>query len=378
MKNNIRRIIAIALAALFVFALTACSAADIVSGFVDAATYMSDETNIRTESDFKIILSENAKPVSFSGLVNAIISEGPDVLPDFELGMSVLSEIYEDSGKFVLSWLGSDGTAETLMTIVTVDDMVYIGLELLGYIRYIDELSEFAPLLAFFNYDYITIDVNYLYELLEIDPADMMQPEINTADLEAMMRSAMTKLDGILRNYTPQVLTKEVITKDSDKYTLTLDAESAIELIGEILNIASQNEDAIKDFLYSLFEEMTVYLDDTIDIPEEIGDFLDDLDFSQLSSLFDDAVADVIIGEDIPDFNLSLSVSGIGRGDEKKQVTNTSFVMKDFAQEDFPIDKLAFEINNTTTITQQPVSAPTGNIVSIEELIALFSLFDMF
>ena len=373
MKRVFKQAAILALAVLVTVMMSACGAyADIVDGFLDAATYMSGESNVRTAANYTLRFSENAAPVSLARVINAAIAGDEGFLTGVEVAFSAEAEVYEDTAKVTLAWIGAAG-AETLMTVIIVDDVIYIGMELLAYVSQIDELAQFAPMLTFFNFDYIAVDTGYLLEMMDVD-MDKLSDMEGHAEIGAILRSAAGTFSDSLRSHTPQVLTKDIIAKEGDAYTLTLDAESAMQLFAEVLNIAKQNEDAIKSFLNELFAELTGKIPAAAELPEEMLEFLDNLDFEQIESKYNEAVADLIIGKDIPTFDFSLTVSGTGSGAEMKQTTGVSFVTADMGDHSAPFEMLFLEVDVVTEVTNSPITVPTGNILALEDLVALFEM----
>ena len=372
MKTILKRTAVLALAVILFVTMTACAAyVDIVDGFLDAATYMSGEQNIRSDTRITAGISEDAQPVSFAKFINAVAASDVSFLSDVEMGLSIAFEKYEETAQFALTWIGENETQETLLTAIIVDNVIYVGLELLRFVGEIDEFAQFAPIMTMFNFDYIAIDLDYLFELLEIEP-DELYGTGDYSGVEVIIRSAADKLRDAMLNYTPQVLTREVLSKDGDTYTLTLDAESAIQLVAEVLSIAAQNEDAVKSFIFEVLSEVTVLLDD-VEMPSEIIEYLEEADFAEIADEFNSAVKEK--SEEIPDFDFALSVSGVGSGVDMKQTSIVSFAMSDLEKHGAPFNMLTFEVASVTTVTQEPVSAPTGNTVSLEDLIALIDMF---
>jgi hypothetical protein len=354
------------MAVILTIALTACATyVNRVKGFTDAVTFMNGETNIRTEATMTFKFTENARPMTFSEFLKAIQNDSDieRLMTRTEFGISLALEVYDDTFELIIGWYNG-GQPEILMSIIFVDDTIYISTELIDYVfeMFADELEAFGTLLSMFSVDYISLDLDS--ELLEmLDLEDVFGAAAMDAETEAFMLAANDKLADVMREYIPKLLTEDMLSADGRTYTLTLNAETTIQLLKDILNLVAVNESAIKEFIRELGEVM--------EIEEYALRELDELNFTEFVLEGLKALDDLVIGEDLPDFDLVYTVTGTGRNAEKAQTSAFAFVMnlKDFDAD--PIDALFFDLNSVTTISKGRIAAPSGNIISVEDIVAM-------
>ncbi|MDR0325911.1 MAG: hypothetical protein LBI19_07470 [Oscillospiraceae bacterium] len=366
MKRAIlKRAAALLLAAVFTVAVSACASfADMVTGFADTATYMRGESNIRSETTLSVKLSDNAKPMSFAQLISEAQNAMEDgqaaaefLLIGLELGFSVVTEIYEDTALVSLGWVGPNGT-ETLLTLILIDQTIYISTELLGYAGYIDALAEYSGILSLIDCDYIKIDLSTIPGMLEAFTEFDLELE-QSADAQAKLQSAMDTLVNVLRDYTPRILTeeyKDILKSEGGGYTLTLNAETTLALLGEVVSMLAEYESDVKAFLLEIGGEFGLE-----------AAMLDDADFGELAREYEKETQDIVIGDDIPDFDLVYKVAGTGSGANKKQTASLSLAVP-VDDDEVPFDKIIFECSGVSTVVTQPVGVPSGNVLSLEEL----------
>jgi len=388
MKSTLQRAAALALAAALILTVSACAAyADLVNGFVDAAAYMRDEANVRSETSVTLRFSDSAEPVSFtqfaSLFMKAMEAEDKSLLEEVEIGLLLTAEVYEENVAFSVGWIGKEGVVEPLMTLIAVDGTYYISTDFIWYVYEIDELAMLSLFAMIFEYtDYIRVDGEYIKEIIaqaqsEYD-ADMPEmPEVSEQLIATIHSAAEALVDAILE-YTPSVLPDDILIKEKDSYILSLDAESALLLLSEVLSIAIENESEVKDFFIEVFEAIAGEMGEDYRLPDDALSGLADVDFKEIADAYDEVVMGVEIGRDVPDFGLTISVSGTGRGTDKKQTTVMSFVMPEF--NGGALDAFSLEISCITTVAKDPITTPPGEKMSLEDLIAFFgtSPEDMF
>ena len=375
MKSIIQRAAALALVTALILTVSACAAyADLVNGFVDAAVYMRDEANVRSETSVTIRFSDEAEPVSFPQFVSlvmqAVEAEDKPLLEDIEIGLSLTTEVYEDNAAFSIGWIGKEGVVEPLMTLIAVDGVLYVSTELLWYIVEIDELASYGWLPMMFDYDYIRVDSEYITEMIAEAQSEyaMEAPEIPEQLIATIHSAAEALVDAILE-YTPSVLPDDILIKEKDSYILSLDAESALLLLSEVLSIATENESEIKDFFGEVLGAIADEMGEDYRMPDDVLSDLAGVDFKEIADAYNEALMDVEIGRDIPDFGLTISVSGTGRGTDKKQTTVMSFAMPELNGGAF--NALSLEISCVTTVAKDPITIPPGEKLSLERLITM-------
>lgn len=366
MKNMIlRRVTALFLAVAITITISACASfADLVTGFADAATYMRGETNVRSEVSLNLKTSDDAKPLSFTQLLDRSMAYAENydesilnaLFTDLEMGFSLVTETYEDTALISLNWLGEGGNQEPLMTLILIDETIYISTELLGYTDNISELDEYEAMLSLIDCDYIKIDISSMTDMLDTTAGLELEQQ---PDAQTAFQSASDSLAEVLRNYTPKVLTEEyadTLKRENGGYTLTLNAETALALLSEVVNMMLEYETDIMAYLRETGGELG--LDSAA---------LDELDLKQTATEMQASLADVTIGEDIPNFDMVYKVSGSGSGANKKQTSSMLLTMP-VEEEDVPFEVLTVQADSVTTIMTAPVAAPTGNVLSLEEL----------
>ena len=380
MRTMIRRAATLALAVALMISVASCAAyGDLVKGFADTAAYMQGEENIRAETKVTISLSENAKPVSFTQFVNTAVKaaeeEDETALLGIEIGLMMIAEIYEGRAFAKLGWVGEGGLIDTLLTIVIIDETAFISTEILKYAGKINALAQYVPMLNMIRYDYITVEYDYLCELLNSEFADKADIEDipDFSALEPILRAAMTAFTDVMRDYTPKVITKDIIKKEKDVYTLALDAEASIQIIGEILNIAAQNEEAIKEFLFDIITEAGAIIETDKDLDAAFSP-LGDADFTELAAKAGDKINSLIIGDDIPDFEMTFAISGVGRGADKKQTAAMSIFADDLSKFGAPFDVLSVDVSSVHTIAKDKIIAPSGSTIPLSDLVAMVGM----
>ncbi|MCL1807116.1 MAG: hypothetical protein FWG31_05385 [Oscillospiraceae bacterium] len=372
MKRTIKRAAVLLLTVAVAVTLSACASfADLVEGFAGAATYMHGETNVRSEMQLSVKLADNAKPVPFGQFISLIdenahsAAELEDILTETELGISVITEQYGDSLLVSIGWVGSSGV-EPLLTLIYDDQALYISTEILGALSQIDSIaSEIGMILPLIGNDYIKIDLSTIPGMLDMLPGFAM-PEIPQGTQESIQEAA-DAFAGALREYTPKILTEEfeqILRRDNGGYLLTLNAETTLALLGEIISMAVEYEQELKDFLLNIGGEYGLE-----------AAMLDEVNFRELAEEYEAEAANIVIGEDIPAFHLVYHVAGTGKGSGKKQTSSFRFTtpIDDF---DLPFDKLIISGSSVSTIMTKPIAVP-ANTVTLESLIGKLMLSQM-
>ena len=383
MKSILQRAAALVLVAALIFTVSACAAyADLVNGFVDAAAYMRDEANVRSETSVTLRFSDEAEPVSFPQFVSLVLkaveAEDKAFLEGIEIGLSLTSEVYEDNSAFSVGWIGENGVVEPLITLIAVDGVFYVSTDLLWYIFEIDELARYGLLAMSFEYvDYIRVDSEYIMEMMATAQSefDMDMPEIPDIpeQLIETIHSAAEALVNTILEYTPSVMPDDILIKEKDSYILSLDAESAMMLLSEVLSIATENESEIKDFFNEVLEAIANEMGEDYHMPDDVLFGLADVDFKEVADAYGEAVMGVEIGRDVPDFGLTISVSGTGRGADKKQTTVMSFAIPEF--KNGVLDTLNLEISCVTTVAKDPITIPAGEKISLERVFTMLEMY---
>ena len=369
----------------------------VLNGFLDAAVHMFDETNLRSEGRIILSFSDSAEPASIVRLINAIFMGMPpeNIILGAELGLMVTTEAYEDTAAFTISWIGDGGRPEPIISMIFVDDILYVGLEFIDIVRQIDGLTQMFPdlaqILPLFNFDYIAVDIDEILEMLGIDMDDLMDEifwqfediggledlEALNEALEAIVYSVAGTLADALRSFAPQMLTSDILKKDGDVYTLTLNAVSAVRLAESAVNAAAENEEAIKLFLRDLIMEVAQHLKLDGRTVRDILEELDYIDFARMAREFNyeiDYIMEMLESGEIPHMELELSLSGTGQGADKRQTASAVFSVTDLYALGMPFNTVAYEVSGVTTVMRTPIAAPSGNVVSFVDLIPLFEM----
>ena len=377
-KTTIKRAAALLLTVVFALSASACASfADMVKGFADAATYMRGESNVRSEMTLSVKFSENAKYMTFAEFLSeyqnipdedSVMGWLTDLAAEAKVGLSVVTELYEDTALVSLGWIGPGGT-ETLLTLILIDQTLYISTEVLGYAGHLDALAEYGEILALIDCDYIKIDLSTVPGMLEMFGEIDLELQ-QTEEAQAAIQSAVDTLADVLREYTPKVLTQDyqnVLTKGNGGYTLTLNAETALALLGEIISLMAEYETDVKAFLLETGGEFG--LD---------AEILEDIDFQEVVLEFEKMLEESATDEDVLNFDLVYAVAGEGKDADKKQTSSFSLTLS-VDEEDIPFDKVLLEGGSVSTVTTQPVTVPEGKSLSLEELMMrlMFSSMDM-
>ena len=365
-KAILKRAAALLLAVVLTVAVSACASfVDMVKGFADTATYMQGESNIRSEMTVSVKLTDNAKPMAFGQFLAACVSayeeSGEDALESLFLnlkaGLSVVTEVYEDTMLLSLGWAGPNGS-ETLLTLILIGQTLYISTEILQYAGYLDLPLELSSILLQIDCDYIKIDLSTIPGMLEMF-VDLELELQEAGDAQAAVQSAADALMAALRDYTPKILTeeyKDILKSEGGGYTLTLNAKTTLALLGEIISMAAEYENDIKAFLLEAGGEFGLE-----------ASMLDEVDFGELARDYEEEMKDIVIGKDIPDFDLIYKIAGTGSGANKKQTSSVSLSIP-VDEEDLPFSKIIIEGSGVTTIMTKAVAAPAGNVLTLEEL----------
>jgi hypothetical protein len=391
MKNAIlRRAGALLLALVLTLSVSACGGgvADSVQGFVNAITHMDGEQNTRSEMTMSFKFSESARPMPFAQFLTEVVNVSNSrsgmadmerLLLSTEFGVTMVAEVYEDTAFTSIGWAGPYGPETVMSFAVTDANTVYIGTEILRYLGGIAGAAgipqaELNMVLSMIDCDYIKIDISGLTGMMNSlgglgDLGGMGMPDFGFGNNFGMempdeIQAALDKAGGtfmeVLREYTPKILTEEhrdILKSEGGGFTLTLNTEKAIALIGEILHMAAEYENEIRSFL--------------LDIGGPLGIqpyMLNGLNLRDAVSAFERETANIVIGKDIPDFNLVYKVSGTGSGAQKRQTNNLSLMIP-VDDPSVPFDKLFINADSVTTITRQRVAAPSGRTLSLEELL---------
>jgi hypothetical protein len=411
--NTLKRMTALLLAILLAFVLTACGPspdpdagtdngpagdggtqqdgstadhADNVSGFADAMTYMRGETNLREEVTLSVKLSEDARPVALSQLINEVFAAAQSdtenaimglltgLASTTEIGLSIVSEIYDGSVRASIGWAGPNGV-EDLLTFAMLDNAIYISTEVLGLLGGIDALAEqeiVATVLGLIDCDYIKIDLETLPDLLSsfgLSADDLSSlTDSMSVDMDAIWPMMETIYDTI-REYTPQILTEDyALTRSGDAYTLTLNADSLLSLTGDIIVLMAEYEGELKAFLLDFFSTAGLGGTDLAEI--ETG--LASVSFADLAGQFDGVVAE--IRDEIPAFDMSMTVAGTGDGASKRLTSSFDFSMSAAGIDEIPFEAIILSGTSTSAVMAAPIAEPSGKVSSLEELVGKIML----
>ena len=338
-------------------------------GLLNALTSTAGQSGIRNETSIALSFSRGAPFMTFAGFANAAI-EGDIQLYDYAIGLTIISEEYEGIEKLTIGWMGEGGSSETIMTITNSEGMLYIGLEMFNFIAGIDGLAELADLLPLFSFSHIAVSTEELIALMGAgEDISMMDglAEINP------MQPSIEEFEGLMRAFAAEALTSDVLTKNGDTYTLTVNSELLPGLIGRILGFLADNEYSVKMALTDIIIAISMFSD--IDVDEAIREVYA-VNFKELAGEYEAAQINT---EDVPDFELILTASGSGNDTDARQSVFMSFYLSGLLDIDpeAQFDYIALEISSISEASFEPIDIPPeAGVIALSELIALFEMLE--
>lgn len=380
--KSIKRVLAITLCFVLVLSLAACGFEGKLKGFIDAATYMSDEENVASTIRMTFSTDEKAKSVSFTDYISeftVVLRSSEDgnnyEMPNVKVVLELVTKTYNGATEMTINWVGPNGKIDQIISMIYSGEDMYLGTGVFKLVETVleDVMPGMGSMLSpIYEYEYIhiqTSDAGMFAEDSEMDNA-------NISDITNKLTGTMNE---VFKSNAARVLTKEfdkALTENKGEYTLKLDTQSLMDIMKAILNLVIENEAEINKFISELGDEMLQGTlpdfeesdSETPSIKEQAKQMLEELN-------------EIKINKDRPDMTLEYKVKATGKGTDKKQTYSIDLYIppermealreSNNKEEDSivvsdTIKMLRFNISGASSIQTKSIIPPKNKVVTIE------------
>ena len=398
--KSTKRISIVALAILLVFSLTACSSFEQrLTGLTEAMMFMVGEPNLNASEVVTIRFSEDASPMSLADFIAALIDVDEDLesalalIENLEISIASEAKIYGSSMSYSLYWIGPENTREEIIRIIYIDEDLYISATILNTIlttaATLGELFEdegIALILEMIgdlddadHVDYIHITVPAMMSLAEFYADEYVVEFLENFDLTDIISTLGSMMSAELENALDRSLARDfdqALQKIDGEYILTMNTQLAIEFAKALLQLVIEYEWEILEFAANVVEMLfneEISADARI---EAIGD-LEELASEALAFLNDNEFIN-----NLPLINFEYRIKATGEGTDKVQTSSTHLKIPtetmDMLREgigydyNIPFQKIEIIVEQTISIQTTPITAPQGEVFSLDELFGDF------